>query len=130
MFTPTHQKYSRYNNTDNDLSLNPPKKVKFTILLPDNVVEDIDVDFEPSSKKICLGHNNDLNIDPVQYKRLYTIMTLYDEINSRIDTVLKIIDDLKIDSNKQTWQKDLEKYHKIKYMIENNMSQYIQIQYL
>ncbi len=130
MFTPTHQKYSRYNNTDNDLSLNPPKKVKFTILLPDNVVEDIDVDFEPSSKKMCLGYNNDLNIDPVQYTRLYTIMTLYDEINSRIDTVLKIIDDLKIDSNKQTWQKDLEKYQKIKYMIENNMSQYIQIQYL
>jgi hypothetical protein len=130
MFTPAHQMRRMPSNTDSDLSLNPSKKVKFSLVLQDNVVEDIDVDFEPSSKKMCLGYNNDLNIDPVQYTRLYTIMTLYDEINSRIDTVLKIIDDLNIDSNKQTWRKDLEKYQKIKYMIENNMSDRIQIQYI
>ncbi len=130
MFTPAHQIRRLRSNTESDLSLNPPKKVKFTILLPDNVVEDIDVDFEPSSKKMCVSHNNDLNIDPVQYTRLYMTNTLYDEINLRIKTVLGIIDDLKIESNKQTWRKDLEKYYKIKYMIENNMSQNIQIEYL
>jgi hypothetical protein len=74
--------------------------------------------YEPSSKRVCTQYN----IQPIEYHRMFSenYMTLLEDVDTRINTINNIIDELTIESNKQTWYKDLEKYYIVKNMILNN----------
>jgi hypothetical protein len=61
------------------------------------------------------------NTPYIEYHRMYSedYMTLIQDVNTRIDAVSKIINDITIESNKQIWYNDLEKYYIVKNMIIN-----------
>jgi len=73
--------------------------------------------YEPQSKRVCTMYNTPY----IEYHRMYSedYMTLIQDVNTRIDAVSKIINDITIESNKQIWYNDLEKYYIVKNMIIN-----------
>ena len=73
---------------------------------------------EPLKKKMC--PHFDIQ-EYIEYTRHRSNISLYDEIVQRIDTIHKIISDLHIEINKNTWRNNLDYLYKLKYIIENNI---------
>ncbi len=68
---------------------------------------------EPSNKRQRVDYNEKL----ANYKRLYSNVSLHDELVMRINTMHSIINDLHIESNKVIWRNDIDKLTELLYIL-------------
>jgi hypothetical protein len=76
----------------------------------------MDTTIEPSNKRQFFNiFDMSESYQKIQnYERRSTIMSFIDELESRIATIKQIIEDLKIETNKDMWRKDLAELEELK----------------
>jgi hypothetical protein len=76
----------------------------------------MDITIEPSNKRqfFNIFDMNESYQKIQNYERRSTIMSFIDELDNRITAIKSIIEDLKIDSNKNMWRKDLAELEELK----------------
>ncbi len=79
----------------------------------------MDYSMEPSNKRQYIDFfDNYMKL--VNYKRMYSTVSLHEELVMRIEAMHSIINDLRIESNKIVWRNDIEKLTELLHILSTS----------